>query len=250
MLPKHPITLHGLIDICQILGDEDEASRYRRLLDTIKAGFVEGVVTKINQKNKRRGLSGITDATMPYGDNEIDLDDLFENLTRIDIDDPESHFETGRSLIDQGQNEAGMEYIAISGLIDKNGDVTDTLWGEYLIGRGNLEDAVEVLSKAIKRNPANLLARKHLGVIFISPRIRDYASAIPLLEEGLSLEGGTLFLFPLGIAYVGEERYRDATRVLDKLSEVNQEQADLLSEEIRAARMGRPGQYIKNNPGA
>lgn len=120
--------------------------------------------------------------------------------------------------------------------------------GESLLIDGNLDDSIDVLSKALFRNAADIEARMLLCMILVCPRKEDFSTAILLLEAGLLFDGGHAFLLLLGIAYVGEGLDGDATRILHDLRNVNLEQAERLSEEINAARMGRPGNYIKRRP--
>lgn len=113
--PTHPLTLRGLIQVCEILGYEDEANEYRRRYTSLRTDFTNGFLPG---QTEPCGVEAIRNVMQPECDPDIPLGFVFDELSELDIDDCDIHLEVGMTMLNNGSIEVGMEYIAISGLIN------------------------------------------------------------------------------------------------------------------------------------
>lgn len=143
----------------------------------------------------------------------------FQKVIELNPDYKETYYNLGSAFHSIGKFDKAEEFLRMS--VEKNQNTAaHNLLGKILYDKGNVNEAIDILSKGIIINNYNILLYKTLGGILIT--IGRINEAISLLDKGISLAPKDIGMhINLGGAYFAENNLKKAAEILTRAIEID-----------------------------
>ena len=138
----------------------------------------------------------------------------FERVIALQPNEHRAYHKLGRSLVKRGDYAKALAVFTKYLTFDEtNSDVYGEI-GLLFIKRKEYDHAITSLTAALQRNPANILARHNLVILYL--HLGKKEEALVLLDEGIKKYANQYSYNTLGVLALQEKDYRQAKEYFEK----------------------------------